>query len=426
MVMRHRKDRIRPGTSSPILSLLFLSLTVLLLFSRGGETTAQSNTLALIGGHVLASPEAPSIDDATVVIENRRLAAVGPRAKIAIPPGAVTLDCKNLFVVAGFQNSHVHFTEEQWTAAETQAGDKLALQLQAMLTSYGFTTVVDTGSFLQNTAALRKRIESGQVDGPRILTAGLPLYPPNGIPYYLKDGSIPSDLLPLLPQPSTPKEVVSVVDANADGGADIIKLFTGSWVTNQRVLPMPVDLATVAVKEAHRRKKLVFAHTSSPAGLEVTLAAGVDVIAHALDDTRGFTPDHLRRMKRQNVAFIPTLTLFGGNGNATEIFREVRDYAALGGEILFGTDVGYHHIYDPRMEYEALNKAGLTWQQVLASLTTAPARRFNEISRRGTVARGMDADLVVLDSDPRVNPIGFASVRYTIRAGKIIYDHRAN
>jgi imidazolonepropionase-like amidohydrolase len=283
---------------------------------------------------------------------------------------------------------------------------------------------VDTGSFLQNTVALRRRIASGQVVGPRILTAGLPLYPPNGIPYYLKDGSIPPDLLKLLPQPSTTKEAASVVKANIDGGADIIKLFTGSWVTNQRVLPMPREIATAAVQEAHRRRKLVFSHSSSPAGLEVSLAAGVDVIAHALDDTRGFTSDHLRRMKRQNVAFIPTLTLFGDSGNANEIFREIRDYAAMGGDILFGTDVGYHHMYDPRMEYAALNEAGLTWQQVLASLTTAPARRFNEASRRGKLERGMDADIVALDADPRVNPVAFASVRFTVRAGEIIYQRR--
>ena len=123
-----------------------------------------------------------------------------------------------------------------------------------------------------------------------ILTAGLPLYPPKGVSYYLKDGSIPPDLLKLLPQPSTPQDAKSVVIQNVEGGADIIKLFTGSWVTNQRVLPMPVDIATAAVQEAHRRGRLVFAHTSSVAGLNVTLSAGVDVIAHALDDTVGLTP----------------------------------------------------------------------------------------------------------------------------------------
>src|SRR5207248_11777826 len=111
-------------------------------------------------------------------------------------------------------------------------------QLEAMLTRYGFTTVVDTGSLLANTVALRRRIESGDVPGPRILTAGSPLYPPDGIPFYLKDGSVPPELLKLLPQPATPADAVRVVAADVDGGADIIKLFTASWVARGRVLPM--------------------------------------------------------------------------------------------------------------------------------------------------------------------------------------------
>ena len=146
------------------------------------------------------------------------------------------------------------------------------------------------------------------------------VYTSNGIPYYLKDGSIPADLLHLLPQPSTSAEAVSVVGRDIAGGADLIKLFTGSWVTNQRVLPMPPDLAAAAVQAAHQRGRLVFAHTSSVAGLEVTLSAGVDVIAHALDDTRGLTAEHLQRMKQQNVALIPTLTLFAEPQNAGAIF----------------------------------------------------------------------------------------------------------
>jgi imidazolonepropionase-like amidohydrolase len=201
--------------------------------------------------------------------------------------------------------------------------------------------------------------------------------------FYLKDG-LPADVLKSLPQPSNPREAESAVIQNVDGGADIIKLFTGSWVTHQRVLPMPADLAAAAVQAAHRRGRLVFAHVSSVPALEVTLAAGVDVIAHALDETRGMlTPEHLRRMRRQNVTLIPTLTLFADLQNTAEVFREVVDYAGLGGEILFGTDVGYHQMYNPELEYQSPAKAGLSWRQVLASLTTNPARRFNEGHRRG-------------------------------------------
>jgi imidazolonepropionase-like amidohydrolase len=118
---------------------------------------------------------------------------------------------------------------------------------------------------------------------------------------------------------------------------------------------------------------------------------------------------------------VPTLTLFGDAPNANEILKEVADYAALGGDILFGTDVGYHHVYDTRREYELLAKAGLSWQQILASLTTTPARRFKEDSRRGRLSPGLDGDVVVLGTDPASDARAFADVRYAIRAGDVIY-----
>src|SRR5438445_97209 len=83
-------------------------------------------------------------------------------------------------------------------------------------------------------------------------TAALPLYPPDGIPYYLKDGSVPPELLKMLPQPATPHDAVRAVAANVSGGADIIKLFTGSWVARDHVLPMPAEVAIAAATEAHR------------------------------------------------------------------------------------------------------------------------------------------------------------------------------
>ena len=45
-------------------------------------------------------------------------------------------------------------------------------QLEEMFTRHGFTTGFETASFAENTRALRGRIESGEVRGPRILTAG--------------------------------------------------------------------------------------------------------------------------------------------------------------------------------------------------------------------------------------------------------------
>lgn len=87
-----------------------------------------------------------------------------------------------------------------------------------------------------------------------------------------------------------------------------------------------------------------------------------------------------------------------------------------GGEVLFGTDVGYMTDADPADEYELMAKAGPTPMQVLASLTSPPASRWKDSDRRGRVAPGMDADLVVLDADPTVDARNFAKVRCTFAA----------
>jgi imidazolonepropionase-like amidohydrolase len=383
--------------------------------------TEMSPALALVGARIYPAPDAAPILDGTLVVVGGKILSVGPRAGAAIPAGAKTLDCAGLAIAAGFQNSHVHFEGKRWNDAAHAPAAQLNAGLQAMLTRYGFVTVVDAASGLQNTTDLRRRIESGEVPGPRILTAGEGLYPPHGVPFYLH-GALPEEVLQHLPQPGTPRAAVEIVQAHVRGGADIIKLFTGSWVAHGKVLPMPEEIAAAAVAEAHRHGKLVFSHPSNLAGLEVALDAKVDVLAHAVEDTRGLTPAHLQRMRRQGMTMIPTLKLFVRDRYLYEILDEVRDYAHAGGQILFGTDVGFLEDFDPTAEYALMGAAGLSWREILASLTTSPAERFGDAARRGRIAPGMDADLVVLGTDPVTDVRGFADVRHAIRAGAVIYS----
>jgi imidazolonepropionase-like amidohydrolase len=376
--------------------------------------------LALVGATVFPSPTESPIPDGVVVIRGGTIDAVGPRDRTPVPPEATRVNCEDLYVTAGFQNSHVHFTEPHWEGAARAPAEKLFAQLEEMLLRHGFTTVVDTGSVLQNTLDLRRRIESGEVRGPRILTAGTPMYPADGIPYYLRN-SLPPEVLSILPTPRSREEAEAVAHAQLGAGADIVKLFTGSWVDRGRVLPMPAAIARAASEEAHRQGKLVFSHASNIAGLEVALEAGVDVIAHALDDDRGWTESHVARMKEARMAMIPTLKLFGGQSYTKYIQQEVGDLSRAGGQILFGTDVGYMTDYDPTEEYVLMAGAGLDWRQILAALTTAPSERFGEAARRGRVAPGLDADLVVLAADPSADVKAFSGVRYTVRGGRVVY-----
>jgi imidazolonepropionase-like amidohydrolase len=91
------------------------------------------------------------------------------------------------------------------------------------------------------------------------------------------------------------------------------------------------------------------------------------------------------------------------------------------GQVLFGTDVGYMTDYNPADEYMYMQKAGLSFRQILATLTTAPAARFNKSSLTGKIQKGMEADLVILSANPLKNIKNLTSVLYTIKHGEIIY-----
>jgi imidazolonepropionase-like amidohydrolase len=102
---------------------------------------------------------------------------------------------------------------------------------------------------------------------------------------------------------------------------------------------------------------------------------------------------------------------------------ELKAYFSEGGTILFGTDVGFQSKYDTSQEYEFMGRA-MGWRDILASLTTNPSTFFKEPAK-GRVEKTMSADLVVLDADPSADVRNFSRVRYSIRAGRIIYSEQS-
>lgn len=383
------------------------------------ETGSGAPPIALVGAKIYVSPF-QVIGDGVVIIQDGKIEAVGSRSQVHVPQGVGIVDCGGMTVMAGFQNSHVHFMEPKWNDAAKLPADQLTQQFEDMFTRYGFTSVVDIGSYLQNTEALRDRVDSGEVRGPRILTAGSPLYPPDGVPFYIKS-SLPPNVVKQLPQPATPAEAVKQVDDHVAQGADVIKLFTGSWVARGQVATMSLAVAKAAVDEAHKKGKLVFAHPSNVAGFQIALDANVDVLAHSVEDLHGWNRSYVKQMKQQGIWMIPTFKLFMGDSNLRDILDEVRDFSAANGPILFGTDVGFLTDYDPTDEYLLMEKAGMDFSQVLQSLTSAPARRFNEINVRGQVKQGLNADLVVVAGDPERDIRALTHVNYVFRDGRIVY-----
>ena len=400
-----------------------------LIFAAGA---GRASDLALTGAKIYLSPTDPPLANGSILVHDGLIVAVGASPAVKIPPGTTVMDCKGWVVTAGFWNSHVHIFTPALLHARDSSARELNEQLDQMFNRWGSTTVFDIGSALDNTLELRRRIESGELRGPHILTAGEPIWTIE--PVYVRDFLRENHITIL--HTETPEQAVSLVRDHAAKGADGIKLFTGSYQGDGKVAVLPLAIAKAAVAEAHRHSLPVFAHPQNVEGVEVAIASNVDVLAHTVPQSPPWTPEFVARLERAHLSLIPTLTLFdfearkGGIPDkdreawVAQMVAELRADSQAGGEIIFGTDIGYTDHYDTALEFTLMSRAGMTFQQILASLTTNPAQRFRDGGREGRIAKGMEADLVVLGADPAEDVTAFSKVRYAIRSGKIIYPEK--
>jgi imidazolonepropionase-like amidohydrolase len=408
--------------------LLSLAAATLLL-----PTIAHATDIKLTHATIYTSPDAPPLHDAAILIHDNRIVAVGPTASIPSPRNATTYDCTGLTITAGFWNSHVHLLPPQLLHAEQHPPAELNAMLETMFTHWGFTTVFDIASPLANTNLIRNKIADGTLTGPRIFTTGEPFFAE--VPIYVQQYLIDQHIE--MPATTTVPAAIARVDQQVHDGADAIKIFAGSIEAHSVVL-LPADIANAVVSEAHRNHRLVFSHPSSIKGVELSLNSGVDILAHVSDSEGPWSPALIQRMLAAHMSLIPTLTLFDVEAHKNNlspestqqlldfVVNQLHTYASAGGQILFGTDIGYIPHFDTAEEFTLMSRAGMTFPQILTSLTTAPATRFGSATHSGRIAPNYDADLVVLASDPAANITALSQVRYTLRAGKVIYAVQAH
>jgi predicted amidohydrolase YtcJ len=111
---------------------------VLLVFFSTLASAADHMAIARVGGKLYSSPTAAPIENAVLLIEDGKIAAVATQSRIKydLPESAQRLDCKGKVIVAGFWNSHVHF-ETGWEDAANVPATKLQAHLQEMLNALG-------------------------------------------------------------------------------------------------------------------------------------------------------------------------------------------------------------------------------------------------------------------------------------------------
>ena len=371
--------------------------------------------LLIVNARLLQASD-PAPDPVAIAVRDGRIVAVGAHLRYE---ATRRINARGRIVTAGFWNTHVHLDPTSRAPDHQRALERHWLR-------YGFVYLVDLGSTPALTQSLIADIAAGRLAGPQIFRAGGSFVATDGTPSYL-----PGLQLPELDNATQASEAVAAVLAS---GADGIKIFSGSFQSPTETRHLDADVIAAVTASAHAANAFVVAHPTDAVGVRRALDNGVDILAHTAPAAGPWSPDDVATMVERDVALIPTLYLFEwqlrANGLPETVIErfaatarsQLAAFRAGGGDVLFGTDAGFVTDYNPAAEYRAMAAAGLSFDDILASLTQSPAMRFGVGS--GRVARGEPASLVILNGDPREDIAALADVHTVVRAGRVVFSGR--
>jgi imidazolonepropionase-like amidohydrolase len=364
---------------------------------------------------------APPREPVTIGIADGRIAHVSSGRG-----GDGTVDLGGRTVLPGLVDAHIHLSSDvsrspgfgppRELKGEPPRPRELAwfvmAQTAAALLASSITTVRDVGSLDDEAIVLKRGVELGLVEGPRILSCGriLSATAPGGrifgTMYCEADG---------------PWQMRAAVREQISRGADFIKLMsTGARsvaLEDPEPAQMTSDEVAAIVDEAHRMGFRVASHVEGLAGARLSVEHGVDTIEHGLSLHRA--PELLDQMAQRGIVLVPTLTTFHDLAErfADDWVPALVDQAKRQREAAHATLNAAHAAgvtlamgYDSgppganALELVRMVEAGLTPMQGLVAATAGSARALGLDHEIGTVAPGMTADIVVVDGDPVADP----------------------
>ncbi len=354
------------------------------------EANGSSPPLVLLGTLIDGTGAEP-LPGAALVIEGERIVAVGPRSEILIPPGARIIDLPQATILPGFINTHVHYSHSGFNRRTWAQG--------------GVTTVREVGARVYETDVFVKRDRMNLTpEYARALTAGPLVTVPRGYPV----GQFPSMTV------TSPEDARQKIGQLIDDGADVIKITMESGAGPI----LPPETAAAIVETAHARGIRVTVHVTRLRDLVKALDAGVDDIAHMVQEP---VPDAvIQRMVEAGVAWVPTLEPFQGrdSGNLRR-FIDAGGVVAMGNDsgLLVGVTVGM-----PMPEIEYMQAAGMTPLEIIVASTRNAAYICDRLSTLGTLEVGKYADVLVVEGDPLQDLQNLRNVRLVVHGGVIIRE----
>jgi imidazolonepropionase-like amidohydrolase len=402
-----------------------------------GGAHAQAPVTALVHATLIDGSGQAPLRDATIVIENRRIAAIGPG--LAAPPGARTVDLTGKFVTPGIINGHGHVGPAPRDA-----------QL-AQYARYGVTTTTSMYFDPDDIAAFKARQRAGDLQGARILTVKYRFMSPPFIP-----GS----------EMKIPEEARRKVDEIVATGADFVKV----WIDAQggRYPKLSREFCAAVLDQARKHNKITMAHIVELEDARMIVDEGVNILVHDVRD-QVIPDDFMAVLKSRKVAVIPTLAreeamfVFGEGPGFTDnpffqkgltperlalLKSKKRDEQAndpdrpkylrmfdndkintkklfdAGVPVGFGTDSGgdpnryFLHGWFEHRQMELMVAVGLTPMQVIEAFSRVNSQILGIDRDFGTLAQGKAADLLVLGRNPVDDITNMRSIETVYLGGK--------
>lgn len=391
------------------ISCLILLVLIALFFSASNvqaQTTVFRNINVFDGENYL--------NHKTVIVKDGFISFVGEKTEI--PPDKEIIDGTGKTLLPGLIDSHVHVISEE------------ALR-QAL--NFGVTTVIDmfmSVELMQNIKKLQK--ENPQNDMAHLVSAGMAATAPDG---HGTQYGIPIQTL------TSPEQAPSFVINRIKEGSDFIKIIyeNGSWM-GREIPALDNHTLKAVVNAAHQHRKMAVAHALTLLEAQEVLKAGIDGLVHIFCDD-AYDKNFAQLAVRNNIFVIPTLTVIRslcGLSTAPDVLSDslLAPFISPGGEILLkntvpfdssetkynsslqaisqlkevnvpilaGTDApnpGTTYGASLHKELELLTEAGLFPIQALRAATSLSAKYFG-LSQRGSIRRGMIADLLLVSGDP--------------------------
>jgi imidazolonepropionase-like amidohydrolase len=376
-----------------------------------------------------------------VVVSGEHITQVGGRP----PPDARLIELGDATLLPGLIDAHTHISDwrtEDWhdkflmgdAARALVAAKNARVTLKA-----GFTTIRDLWSYGRTDVAVRDAVARGDVPGPRIIAAAIPLG--------ARGGHCEQTWSVVNPLPGLEGGVAVGADGFRDGvrhaikrGADVIKVCISSGVADAAARPDAVQLTQdeidAVVDEAHRLGVKVAVHSHSDTGARMAIRASADSIEHG----SFMTDDTLRMMKKAGTWLVADLQAaeYGNVPNAIgynkqelekaratydPFIRMTRSAIRMGVKIAFGTDAGEYPLGENGKQFALLVREGMTPAQALQSATVRASELLGLEATIGTLSPGKAADVVAVRGNPLTDIRTMERMLLVVRNGAIVVRH---